>query len=121
MSRIITSARVRKVVLGLAAAAGLGLGALSFTSPASAQSWSLTIGQPSHGFGHGGYVDGGYRPVRDGWDHGWRGGWREHGGYGRRGGYDGGYGFYGAPRCVTRTVRYWDGWGWAVERRRVCN
>ncbi len=107
----------RKLVLGIAASAALGLGLLASGQPAAAQSWSVTIGS-----GHGSYgpAHGFYRPVRDEW--GYRGGWGHgprHGGWGpppHARGY-----WHGGPRCHVRHVRYWDGWGWAVERRRVCH
>jgi len=35
--------------------------------------------------------------------------------------YGPGYGAYGyGPPCFVRVVRYWDGYGWVRERRRVC-
>jgi hypothetical protein len=114
----------RQLLLGIAAAAALGAAALLPAAPAQAQSWSLTIGQRG-GYGHG-FDDGvrpHYRRVRPdgwqggGWNHGggqWDGGWRGRPVYGR--------GFaHQQPHCVVRKVRYWDGWGWVVDRRRVCN
>jgi hypothetical protein len=115
---------IRKLVLGFAASAALGLGLLGAAAPASAQSWSVTIGSGHGGYHHGGHHPVGdfYRPVGPGWGKG--DGWGHHGGWGRplppyAGG---GHGFHpGGPRCFVRKVRYWDGWGWAVERRRVCH
>lgn len=90
---------LRKLVLGLSAAASLsvaalGIGAVTAT-PAEAQ-WGGDgyYGRPHYGYG------------------------RPHYGYGRpHYGYGGGY--YG-PRCFSRPVRYWDGWGWVVRERRIC-
>lgn len=99
----------RNIVLGIAAAATLGLAALS-TTPAAAQSWSLTIGSGAP------YTE----PAQYGWHD------RGHGGWGRGPGWGYGhhrprYGFHPGPQCFMRKVRYWDGWGWVVERRRVCH
>ena len=64
-----------------------------------------------------------YRQIRPdgwqggGWNHGgghWNGGWRGRHAHGDNFGYQ-------QPHCVVRKVRYWDGWGWVVDRRRVCN
>jgi hypothetical protein len=122
----------RQLLLGIAAAATLGAATLLSPAPASAQSWSLSIGQGygqgygqgsgyQHGF-DGGHRRGAYRPVRpDGWHHGgghWNGGHND--GWRGRPVFGGGYG-YQQPHCVVRKVRYWDGWGWVVDRRRVCN
>lgn len=110
----------RQPLLGIAAAAALGAATLLTTAPSSAQTWSLTIGEGG-GYQHG-FIDG-FRPVRpDGW-HG--GGWRHgggpwHGGWRGRPVYGQGYGYH-QPHCVVRKVRYWDGWGWVVDRRRVCS
>lgn len=90
---------LRKLVLGLSAAASLGVAALGIgavtATPAEAQ-WGGDgyYGRPHYGYG------------------------RPHYGYGRpHYGYGGGY--YG-PRCFSRPVRYWDGWGWVVRERRIC-
>lgn len=106
----------RTNVLGIAAAAALGVAALFATSPASAQSWSITIGSGAgYGYGHPvqyGFGNRGWHDRRSdvyqGFD---RPGWRKrhH------------HGFYAGPQCFTRKVRYWDGWGWTVERRRICH
>ncbi|MGL4437848.1 MAG: hypothetical protein ACRCUE_01110 [Bosea sp. (in: a-proteobacteria)] len=123
----------RQLLLGIAAAAALGAATLLAPTPASAQSWSLSIGQGG-GFQHGGYghgFDNGhrrgpYRQVRpDGWNQGWNrgdhhGGGHWNGGWRGRQVYGGGFG-HQQPHCVVRKVRYWDGWGWVVDRRRVCN
>ncbi len=96
---------MRHLVLGLAAAAALGAAALSSTS-AAAQGWR---DHPHAGSGRG-WSD--FRDHR--WD---RGGW----GHGRdRWGGDGWGRHHRGPDCHVRRVRYWDGWGWVVERRRVC-
>jgi hypothetical protein len=118
----------RSLVVGFAAALALGAASLASVAPAAAQSWSVTIG--SGGYGHHDGFRHGYRPVRPdhwrgGWGHdGWaRGGWG-HQGWGGHGGWrerrvfnDG----FGHSRCVVRKVRYWDGFSWVVERRRVCH
>jgi hypothetical protein len=116
----------RQLLLGIAAAATLGAATLVLPAPALAQSWSLSIGQ-GRAYDGGGYRYGFRdddrrhfdRPVRsDGWQGGghWGGGWRGRQSYG------GGYGFgHQQPHCVVRKVRYWDGWGWVVDRRRICN
>jgi hypothetical protein len=110
----------RKLVLGFAATAALGVGLLSTAQPASAQSlsgssWSVTIGS-----GHGGFVPAGY------YDRGWGPQFGGHGGhYGRGwGGHNGrgwgGHGHWRAQHCFVRPVRVWDGWGWSVRPQRVC-
>jgi len=108
---------LRKLVLGLSAAAvlgvaGLGMGAVTAT-PADAQALSGGYGYPGSGSRH---------PFAPRYSNpGWGGG----GYYGRpRYGYGGprygwGGGYYG-PRCYSRPVRYWDGWGWVVRERRIC-
>jgi hypothetical protein len=120
------TAMTRQLLLGIAAAATLGAATLLAPAPANAQSWSLSIGQG--GYQGGGYHDdrhrsNPYRPARpDGWHGGgwnhdgghWNGGWRGRQVYGDNFGYQ-------QPHCVVRKVRYWDGWGWVVDRRRVCN
>jgi hypothetical protein len=97
---------LRKLVLGLSAAASLGVAALGIgavtATPAEAQ-WGGDgyYGRPHYGYGRPHYGYG-----------------RPHYGYGRpHYGYGGGY--YG-PRCFSRPVRYWDGWGWVVRERRIC-
>ncbi|CAD5298438.1 conserved exported hypothetical protein [Bosea sp. 62] len=100
---------LRKLVLGLSAAAalgvaGLGMGAVTAT-PAEAQ--ALGGGYGPHVWGGGGY----YGRPRYGY------GGPRYGYGGPRYGYGGGY--YG-PRCYVRPVRYWDGWGWVVRERRIC-
>jgi hypothetical protein len=124
--RIITMSR--QLVLGIAAAVALGAATLA-AAPASAQSWSLSIGS-----GHSDHYQGGYRHdrprnwgnhrfegnrfherriQRDGWH---SGGWNS--GWGHRQALNHGYGY--GQRCAVRQVRYFDGWSWIVERRRVC-
>lgn len=96
---------LRKVLLGVAAAATLG-GTVIANAPASAQSITFSFGSP-------GYYGYGHRPVQYGYGGGYYG--RPH--------YGGYYGYnrpYWGPRCFFRPVRYWDGWGWAVRERRVC-
>lgn len=115
----------RQLLLGIAAAAALGAATLLPATSAQAQSWSLSIGQ---GGGYHRGFDDGPRPhhdrrVRpDGWQ---GGGWNHGGGHGYGGWrgrqvYGDGFG-HQQPHCVVRKVRYWDGWGWVVGRRRVCN
>lgn len=117
---------MRQLVFAITAVAALGATALT-AAPAQAQSvahgWTLSIGG-GHGAVHDDFRDQRHfaRPVRDGWHGGgWRGehrGWGgEHRGWGRPV-YGGGYGHQ--PRCHIRKVRYWDGWGWVVDRRQVC-
>ncbi len=123
---------MRQLLLGIATAATLGAATLSLATPANAQSWSVQFGS-----GH----SGGYQQVfgghgrdhdRNGYGGGHRGGW-DRGGWDRggwdRGGHGGGWrgrpaynqGYGHQPRCFVRKVRYWDGWGWVVDRRQVCN
>lgn len=104
---------MRKLILGLAAAVTLGLTALA-PQAASAQGFSVTIGS---GYmpvaGPYGYYPppprrGYYPPPR-------------HGYYGRPYPPRAYYGRpYRGPRCVVRVNRYWDGYGWVSQRRRVC-
>ncbi|MGW9329381.1 hypothetical protein [Bosea sp. NPDC055594] len=90
---------LRKLLLGVSAAAALGVAALASTMPTPA------MAQP--------FSDGYYAGPR------WGGGYdRPSYGYGRPG-----YGYgrpYYEPRCFYRPVRYWDGWGWVVRERRIC-
>jgi opacity protein-like surface antigen len=122
---------LRKSLLGFAAAAAVGGIALISALPAQAQGWSVTVGSGyggghfrhddrpfrGHGFGGHGFRGDGFRG--DGWGrHGFHGGgWRGHPGWGGPHHVGG----YGGPRCFVRKVRYWDGWGWTVERRRICH
>ena len=121
---------MRQLLLGIAAAATLGAATLSSSDTAQAQSWSLTIGQGG-GYHHG--HDGGFRQRHfrhaepDIWDRGHGRSFgnghafgQGHGGWRGRPVYGDGFG-YQRPHCVVRKVRYWDGWGWVVDRRRVCN
>ncbi len=100
--------------LALAAATALPLAAATL-SPVSALDLSLRIDS------------GDVEPVgwrdRPRWDGHPRGDWHRGGPWRHRGhGYH-----YGPPRhafapaCTVRAVRFWDGWNWVVERRRVCN
>ncbi len=123
----------RMFITGIAAAAALALASLASAAvtPAAAQSWSITIGGGGHHWrGH----DGGHWHHRDpfadrphwrsdrGWGHSrWDDGWGDRGGgYRTRSVYGlrdhGGF----APRCSVRHMRYWDGYGWTVEKRRFC-
>jgi hypothetical protein len=109
---------MRKLLLGLAGVAALGLGMVS-AEPAEAQSFSISIGS---GYGHGGY-HGGY--------HGGR--WPRHyhrAYYPRHHYYPRVYrrvaypiyatpAYYG-PRCVTRVTQRWDGWRHVSIRKRTC-
>lgn len=95
---------MRKLILGLVGAGALGLAALAPTG-ASAQSFSITIGS---GYEPVQYY--GYPPPRYGHRH-WRD--RHHDRRWR-------HGRYVSQRCVTRVERYWDGFGWVKERRRIC-
>jgi hypothetical protein len=89
---------MRKLLFGLAGAAALGLAGLA-SQPAQAQGFSLQFGNP-------GYYGGPY--------------------YGPRVYGPGvGVGVYGddydyGPNCVVRVNRYWDGYQWVRERRRIC-
>lgn len=130
----------RKFITGIAAAAALAVAgfasAVATSAPAEAQSWSITVGGGHHWRGDDWGGRGGHRHHREHWrgDRFGQGGWGDRGwgdrGWGDRGWGDHGwrrpvrpvYGFghdYGA-RCSVRTVRYWDGFGWAVEKRRFC-
>ncbi len=124
----------RHFVLRVAVAVALGsavLGATmgAATSQAAAQGWpsvSPASGHGSylrHGRAFGNWRGGGFGHPRQAWSQGgWgQGGWG-HGrpGYGGRWRDRPAYG-YGPPRCVVRHVRYWDGWDWVSERRRVCH
>lgn len=101
---------LRKLVLGLSAAAALGVAALGIgavtATPAEAQALSGGYGYPGSGSRHP------YAPRYS--NPGWGGGY-----YARPR-----YGYYGrpsyGPRCYYRPVRYWDGWGWVVRERRIC-
>lgn len=83
----------------------LVLTAIPMTAPASAQGFSIQFGpQPLYG----------PRPY---------GGPRPYYGpppYARPHGYYSAYGYEPPPRCWFRPTRYWDGYGWAVGRERVC-
>lgn len=101
---------LRKLVLGLSAAATLGVAALGIgavtATPAEAQALSGGYGYPGSGSRHP------YAPRYS--NPGWGGGYYarpRYGYYGRP--------YYG-PRCYYRPVRYWDGWGWVVRERRIC-
>ncbi|MEI5666191.1 hypothetical protein WBO78_14680 [Bosea sp. CCNWLW174] len=115
---------LRKLVLGLSAAAalgvaGLGMGAVTAT-PAEAQALSGGYGYPGGGSRHPSAP----RYSNPGWGGGGYYGRPRYGYGGPRYGYGGprygwGGGYYG-PRCYIRPVRYWDGWGWVVRERRIC-
>jgi hypothetical protein len=123
---------MRQFLMGIAAAAAISLSAL----PATAQGWGSGPAPELHedagpAFRHDGSAERvrpEAMPVRDGWGGGWGGGgWdRGHGRGWGGGGWDrgprwGGHGYGRAQNCFVRKVRYWDGWGWTVERRRVCH
>ena len=128
----------RQFVLRVAVAVALGTAVLgatmgAATHQAAAQGWpsvDLAPGQGSyqrHGHAYGDRRGDGVGQPRQAWSQGgWgQGGWG-HGGWGH-GNWGHGrwrdrpvYG-YGPQRCVVRHVRYWDGWGWVSERRRVCH
>jgi hypothetical protein len=90
---------MRKILFSLAGAAALGLAGFVPQS-AQAQGFSVQFGAPGY-YGRP-YYGGPYygRPVY---------------GYGA---YGGGYGY--GPRCFVRINRYWDGYGWVREKRRIC-
>jgi hypothetical protein len=91
---------MRKLVLALFGAL-VGLGAVAAApAPAEAQGITVRIGGP-------GYYQ---RPVY------------YHRPYYRRTYYRPAYvrPVYYAPRCTVRVNRYWSGYGWVRERRRVC-
>lgn len=96
---------MKKRFLGAAGAAALGFAALASQS-AQAQGLTVQFGGPGYyGRSYGGpYIasDGPYY------------GGPAYGGYYGRPAY--GYG----PRCFVRVNRYWDGYGWVRERRRIC-
>jgi len=92
---------MKRFLLGLAGAGALGLAAFAPQS-AQAQGFSVQFGGPGY-YGRGPYIasDGPYyRRPADGY-------------YGRPA-----YGY--GPSCVVRVNRYWDGYGWVRERRRIC-
>ncbi len=94
---------MRKTLFSLAGAATLGLAAFG-PQPAEAQGFSIQFGSPGY-YGRP-YYGGPYygRPV--------------YGGYYGRPVYGPGYGY--GPRCFVRVNRYWDGYGWVREKRRIC-
>jgi hypothetical protein len=109
---------LRKIVLGIAAAAALGGAALAVSAPASAQGFSVTIG---NGYNDG-YGSPYYRPVGPGYGgNGYYGPPpRPHGYYAPA--YGGGYGYHHPrpARCWTRPVTVWNGWGYVTRPQRVC-
>jgi len=96
---------MRKLLLGLAGVAALGLSTLA-VGPAQAQSFSITVG-PGYDHPH-------YRPYPV---------HRPYRAYDRpyysRRVYHRPVSWYGRD-CVVRVNRYWDGFGWVRERRRIC-
>ncbi|HEY8382943.1 MAG TPA: hypothetical protein VIL09_12420 [Microvirga sp.] len=99
---------MRKLLVGLAGALALGFGAFG-AAPAQAQGFSVTIGTPGY-YGPAPVYRSyprhrAYRPYRP------------YPVYGRPVQYRP---VYAGPRCVTRVNRYWDGYGWVSERRRIC-
>lgn len=121
----------RTSVLGIAAAAALGVAALTSAAPATAQGWGAPHGRPDRGATERGIEPaewgdrwGGHSDGHWGGHGGWRHsrGWSDHGGQ-RWGGHDGWRhrnSYYGGPVCHVQKVRYWDGWNWVIERRRTC-
>ena len=98
---------MRPSLLALLGAAALGLGAVS-AAPAQAQGLSIAIGEP---YGH--------RPPPPVY--------REHRRefvpvYRHHRGPPPVYatGSFGPSRCIVRTTRSWDGFGWVERRRRIC-
>lgn len=104
---------MRHVLLGLAGAAALGLGALT-VAPAQAQGISVTIGSGYGGYGYGGYHRPayGYYPARRPVYYRPAPVYRAYPRYARP--------VYYAPRCTIRTSRSWDGYGWVIRKREVC-
>jgi hypothetical protein len=106
---------VKKRVAGVAAAAILAVGSLAVASTdAPAQyrrhhggGWNTGAGVAAGvvgGLALGALATGGY-------------------GYGGYGGYGGGYGAYGPAYyggCYITRQRVWDGYGWVIQRVRVC-
>jgi Spy/CpxP family protein refolding chaperone len=94
---------MRKIITGFATAAIVAVSALAFTpQTASAQGFSITFGtgQPPmvRYHDHGPRYD--HRPVRRSWRHGPR--------------------HHSARDCAIRTERFWNGFRWVTEQRRVC-
>ena len=116
----------RQFFLRVTAAVALGTAVLgtatwATTSSASAQGWSQSGAGPV--FGTHERPGPGPAQQRQAWSQGgWgHGGWgHERPGYGRWRDHHYGHGSYGPQRCIMRHVRFWDGWGWVTERRRVC-
>ena len=91
---------MRKIIIGLAAAAVVALALPTLSTDASARGWG------HHGGGGG-------------WHGGWHGGWRGGGGWGWRGyGYPY-YAYYPGYNC-WRSVRAWGPYGWYWRRVWVC-
>lgn len=95
---------MRKLTLGLFGALA-ALGAVAAAPPPAAAQVSVTIGTPGY------YPPPAYRPYRPAYvapSPVYRPypRWRRA---------------YYAPSCVVRIHRYWDGYGWVRERRRVCS
>jgi hypothetical protein len=94
---------MRKLLLGIAAAAALSFGSLG-AQPAQAQGFSVTFGTGNYGY----YPPPPPRPV-----------YRAYPVYGRPAYRRPHYPDYG-PECTTRVRRYWDGFRWVSERREIC-
>lgn len=112
---------MRKTITGLAAAAALAITALTL-APQSAQAVDFSI---TFGAGHPPIVRHHYdpRPVRPHYDP--RPVRPHYGGPGRHYGRDFRHdrprgGRHAVRDCVVRTERYWDGFSWVVDRRRIC-
>ncbi len=101
---------MRQLLLGLAGATLVGLGAFG-AQPAQAQGFSVTIG--THGYypapvpvydrPYPRYRPV-YRPVRA---------YPAYPAYAEP--------VYYGPYCTTRVTRYWDGWAWVSRRHRICD
>jgi hypothetical protein len=95
--------------LGISAAVGVGtllITAIPTAAPAEAQGFSIQFGSGPF-YGPRPYY--GPRPFY---------GPRPY--YGHPHGYRPAYAYGPPPRCWFRPTRYWDGYGWAVGRERIC-
>jgi hypothetical protein len=120
---LLEEAIMKKTLIALAAAATLGLAAITTSSPAEARwgGWGgWGGGAVLGGFAAGAIVGSAFARPYYGPGYGYYGG----PGYGYYGGaypaYYGGYGAYG-PGCFWQRQRVFaPGWGWTVRRVRVC-
>lgn len=103
---------MRHALLSVLGAAALGFGILAVdavtAAPAQAQGFSITVGEP---YGYDPYP----RPRRH-WGHRRRHHHNDPRSVYYRPAYGGGY---GAP-CRVHVNRYFDGYSWVTERRRIC-